>query len=88
MLAGVNWWGGHQVNVVELDGRPRMVDPGNGAPFFDPIPLDQVFEIHHLGLSYRFRPGDDEHAWVQDRWIEGEWRIRTPETPPETPPET
>ena len=24
----------------------------------------------------------------EHEWIEGEWQIRTPETPPETPPET
>jgi arylamine N-acetyltransferase len=74
VLAGVNWWGGHQAVVVELHGRQWMVDAGNGAPFFDPVPLDQVFEIHHLGLGFRFRPGDEESFWIQDRFIDGEWQ--------------
>src|SRR5262249_32028693 len=45
----------------------------NGAPFFDPIPLDETFETWHVGLGYRFRPGDDGDHWVQDRCIDGAW---------------
>jgi arylamine N-acetyltransferase len=30
--------GGHQANVVDVDGRLCLVDTGNGAPFFDPYP--------------------------------------------------
>ena len=88
VFGGKVWMGGHQVNVVELEGRPWMVDPGNGAPFFDPIPLDQEFEIRHLGLSYRFRPGEEEHVWIQERLIDGTWQtFFTYDLRPSTPEE-
>jgi arylamine N-acetyltransferase len=67
------WPGGHQGVVVELDGRRYLVDVGNGAPFFSPIPLDGTTELRHVGLAYRFHPGDEPHIWVQDRWINGAW---------------
>ena len=74
VLATIRRPGGHQAVVVEFDGRRWMVDVGNGAPFFDPIPLDEVSEVHHVGLSYRFHPGDEPHIWVQDRLIDGAWQ--------------
>ncbi|MDP8924587.1 MAG: arylamine N-acetyltransferase [Chloroflexota bacterium] len=36
----IGWPGSHQAVVAELDGGRAMVDVGNGAPFFEPIPLD------------------------------------------------
>jgi N-hydroxyarylamine O-acetyltransferase len=65
---------GHQALVVELDGRRYLVDLGNGAPLFEPIPLEGVVEVHRHGLSFRYRPGDTPDAWVQDRLIDGTWK--------------
>src|SRR5712691_3941656 len=45
----------------------------NGAPFFDPIPVDAPSEARAAGLAYRFRPEADA-IFVQDRWIEDEWK--------------
>jgi hypothetical protein len=44
--------------VVELHGRSYLADVSNGAPFFEPIPLDRTVEIRRFGLAYRFRPGE------------------------------
>lgn len=65
--------GGHQAVHVTLGGRRYLVDVGNGSPHFDPIPLDGVVEVHHAGLAYRFRPGDEPEEWIQDRWIDESW---------------
>jgi len=74
VLGGIRWLGGHTAVVVDLDGRRHMVDVGNASPFFTPIPLDRTTEVWHVGLGYRFRAGDTEHVWVQDRWIDGAWQ--------------
>jgi arylamine N-acetyltransferase len=58
--------------VAEVEGRSWLVDCGNGAPFGEPIPLDEPYELHRAGLSYRFRSEDG--VCVQYRLIEGEWR--------------
>jgi N-hydroxyarylamine O-acetyltransferase len=65
----------HQANVVTVDGRRFLLDLGNGAPLFEPIPIDEgPQEIDYAGLGYRFdRQGPDEQL-VQSRHIEGEWR--------------
>jgi N-hydroxyarylamine O-acetyltransferase len=73
---------GHQAIVVRLDGQRYLVDLGNGAPLFAPIPLDGVHEYHHLGLGFRFRPDDQpsrltgQEQWIRDRlsddgWVQG-----------------
>jgi len=74
VLGTILWPGGHQGVVVELDGRRYLIDVGNGAPFFEPILLDGVVEVWHVGLGYRFHPGDDEYSWIQDRFIDGGWQ--------------
>lgn len=73
VLAAIGFPGSHGANLVELDGRRYLVDVGNGAPFFEPIPLDGPFEVHQAGLGYRFRPDGDPEGWVQERWIDGAW---------------
>jgi N-hydroxyarylamine O-acetyltransferase len=70
---GESWAGGHQGVLVELDGRRYLVDVGNGAPYSEAIPLDGPVEIHHVGLGYRFRPGENADHWIQDRCIDGTW---------------
>lgn len=72
-LGAITWPFGHQAVIVSLGERRYMVDVGNGAPFFEPIPLDETVEIHHYGLGYRFRPGDSPGQHVQDRLIDGVW---------------
>ena len=70
---------GHNAAVVYLDGRRYLVDLGNGGPIFAPIPLDEVVEIHHLGLGFRFRPPDmaprlpGGEEWIRDRWSDEGW---------------
>ncbi|MCC7368876.1 MAG: arylamine N-acetyltransferase [Chloroflexi bacterium] len=66
---------GHQAVVVEVGGRRYLVDLGNGAPIFEPLPLDgQPVEVHRHGLSFRFRHGDEPDALFQDRMIDGAWK--------------
>jgi hypothetical protein len=45
----------------------------NGSPFFEPIPLDRAFEVHRIGLDFRFRPGATPEHWIQERRIDGVW---------------
>jgi N-hydroxyarylamine O-acetyltransferase len=73
VLAQISFPGGHQAIQVALNGDLYLVDVGTGAPFFMPIPLDRTHEVHHAGLAYRFRPGDADQIWQQDRLIDGTW---------------
>ena len=73
VLGTITFLGSHQAVLVELDGRRYLVDAGNGAPFFEPIPLDGPFEARRAGLAYRFRPDEGAEGWVQDRWVDGAW---------------
>jgi arylamine N-acetyltransferase len=64
----------HQALMVRLGDARWLVDVGNGAPFFEPIPLDREHEIRRAGLSYRFRADpDDAEVWLQERGIDGRW---------------
>jgi N-hydroxyarylamine O-acetyltransferase len=75
VLAKISFVGSHQANIVDIDGSRYMVDAGNGAPFFEPIPIGGTTEISHAGLTYRFRAAEDQPDHViQDRLIEGEWK--------------
>jgi N-hydroxyarylamine O-acetyltransferase len=66
---------GHQAVVVELGGRRYLVDLGNGAPIFEPLPLDgEPVEVHRHGLAFRFRGGDETDVLFQDRMIDGAWK--------------
>lgn len=69
----ITWLGAHLGVVVTVDGDRYLVDAGNGAPFFEPIPLDAVTEVHRAGLSWRFRQGSTSDAWVQERLMDGRW---------------
>jgi arylamine N-acetyltransferase len=73
ILGQISFPGSHQALVVDLDGDRLLVDVGNGAPFFEPIPLDRTVEVRRAGLAYRFRRGETEESRVQDRWIKGAW---------------
>jgi N-hydroxyarylamine O-acetyltransferase len=75
VLAQISFPGSHQAVVVELDGRSYLADVSNGAPFFEPIPLDGTGEICRFGLAYRFRPGEAAGHWVQERVIQGTWQL-------------
>ncbi len=72
VLGRISFPGSHQAVHVNVGGRGYLVDAGNGAPFFEPIPIDEPFEIRRAGLAYRFHP--DREASIQDRWIDGEWK--------------
>lgn len=74
VLGAIGAPGGHQALLVEVGGGRFLVDVANGAPFFEPIPLDGSQEVRRAGLAYRFRPGDDPDHWVQDRRIDGDWQ--------------
>lgn len=73
VLGFITFLGSHQAILVEVEGRRYLVDVANGAPFFEPIPLDRPIEIRRAGLAYRFSPGDAAETWQQDRWIDGAW---------------
>ena len=76
VIAEIRFPGAHQAVVVQIVGRRYLVDAGNGAPFFEPIPVsddDPALELGCAGLSYRFHR-DSSDAWVQDRWIEQKWQ--------------
>jgi arylamine N-acetyltransferase len=72
-LGSVNFPGAHQAVVIDLDEGRYLVDVGSGAPLFDPIPLSGEVVIHHVGLGFRFGPGDAVDTWVQDRCIDETW---------------
>jgi N-hydroxyarylamine O-acetyltransferase len=74
VMARISFPGSHQAVLVGLDGRRYLADAGTGAPFFEPIPLDDPFVVRRAGLSYRFRADEaTPHAWVQERLIDGAW---------------
>lgn len=76
MLAQVSLPNGHQAIHVTLDGRRYLVDLGTGGPIFQPIPLDDLpFEIHHHGVGYRFRFGDEPRQLLREALIQGEWSV-------------
>ena len=71
---------GHQAIVVHFGEDRYLLDLGNGAPMFTPIPLNRVTEIHRHGLGFRFRPNDQRprqlgrEEWVRDSLIDGAWK--------------
>ena len=73
VLAQISFPDGHQAIIVTLDGARYLVDVGTGSPIFRPISLEGTDELHHAGLSYRFRPADEPGYWQQDRLIDGAW---------------
>ena len=73
VLAFITFPGSHQAVLVSLHGRRYLVDAGNGAPLFEPTLLDGTVEVSRFGLAYRYRPGDTDDEWIQDRWIDGAW---------------
>lgn len=82
ILAHISGPFGHQAVVVNnLGGKRYMVDLGNGAPIFAPIPLDEVIEVHRHGLGFRFRPSDDPpripggEEWIRDRLSDDGWVV-------------
>ncbi len=75
ILAVISFPGSHQALVVQVGATRYLVDAGNGAPFFEPIPLreGEPVEFSHVGLTYRFRPENYDRC-IQDRLIDGTWR--------------
>lgn len=75
-IAGeISFPGSHQAIVVDLGGARWLVDVGNGAPFFEPFPLDRPSGIERLGLGFRFHvdPGDPG-VWIQERAMDDGWK--------------
>jgi len=73
VLGHITFPGSHQALVVRVGDASLLVDVGNGAPFFEPIPLREAVEVRRAGLAYRFRPNAGGVEWVQERWIEEKW---------------
>jgi arylamine N-acetyltransferase len=71
-LAQISFPGSHQASIVELDGREYLVDVANGAPFFEPIPVDDETVLRRAGLAWRFHR-ERPDMLVQDRLIDGTW---------------
>jgi arylamine N-acetyltransferase len=65
--------GTHQAVMAHVDGQDYLVDVGNGAPFFDPLPTRATTEVRFGALAYRFRPADAPRVFLQERLLEGEW---------------
>lgn len=66
---------GHQAVIVNIEGRRYLLDLGNGAPLFEPIPLDDgPYEVSCAGLNYRFSRLPDGSQHLQERWINGAWQ--------------
>jgi len=74
VLGAISFPGSHQALVVELGEVRLLVDVANGAPILEPVPLDRTVEIRRGGLGYRFRPGERDGEWMQERLIEGAWQ--------------
>jgi N-hydroxyarylamine O-acetyltransferase len=81
ILAHISGPFGHQAVVVHLDEGRYLVDLGNGAPLFAPIPLAGVTEVHRHGLGFRFRPSEDaprlpgHEEWIRDRMGDDGWVV-------------
>ena len=73
VLGQISFPGSHQALVVNLDGDRWLVDVGNGRRFSSRSLLDRTIEMRRAGLAYRFRRGETEASWVQDRWITDAW---------------
>jgi arylamine N-acetyltransferase len=74
VLAQISFPGSHQGLVVHVDGSRWLLDVANGAPLFEPIPLDGTVEVQRAGLAYRFRSDPSSaDGWLQERWIDGQW---------------
>lgn len=75
LLGQISVPNGHQAVLVEVGGRRYLIDLGNGAPLFEPIPLDTLpYEIHRYGLSFRYRVAEGTDEIIQDRVIDGAWK--------------
>lgn len=63
----------HVVNIVTLDGRRYLVDVGYGAPFLEPLPLDDADdrEIAWGGYRYVLRPRDTAQRPRLDMYSNG-----------------
>jgi arylamine N-acetyltransferase len=50
----------HMVNIIEVDGREYLVDGGNAAPFFNPLPRDisEDYSIATGNSLYVLKPRD------------------------------
>ena len=72
ILAQISFPGSHHATIVDLDGVRSLVDVGSGAPLWRPFPLQETVEVHHAGLSFRFRP-DGPGVHLQERLIDGAW---------------
>ena len=65
----------HQANIVTVGGKRYLLDLGNGAPFHEPIPIDEgPYEIDFAGLGYRFDRQGPGGQLVQSRHIDGAWQ--------------
>lgn len=69
VLASSSFPGSHLALQVQLDAGRYLIEVGNAAPLFQPIPLSGEFETRHAGLNYRFRPGDIPGQWLQERGL-------------------
>ncbi len=68
--------GGHMSVGVKLDGKLYLVDPGLGAPVFEPIDLSAPAAVEHFGRGIRVYPMDGEPgAYHLDHYLEGERKL-------------
>ncbi len=76
-IAGeISFPGSHQALVAALGGRRFLLDVGEGCPFFEPIPLDEVVEVRRAGLAFRFRvDAEDPGLCRLEREVDGAWSL-------------
>jgi arylamine N-acetyltransferase len=74
-IAGqITFPGSHQAVLAHQEGKRYLIDAGNGAPFFEAIPVEGPFEIERAGLQYRFHLSGRPDVLVQERNVHGEWQ--------------
>jgi arylamine N-acetyltransferase len=73
-MADSSFPGSHQALVVQIGEARYLVDVGNSAPLFEPVPLVGEFQSFHAGLGYRFHADEREaDIWRLDRLIDCTW---------------
>lgn len=68
--------GGHLTVGVKLAGTLYLVDPGLGAPLFEPVDLSAPFAMERFGRGIRVYAMDGEPgAYHLDHYLEGERKL-------------
>lgn len=63
----------HIVNVVKIDGKEYLIDAGNAAPFFEPLPtfLADDYIIKYSNEKYILKPKDEAGKIKIEQYSDG-----------------